>query len=311
MRKLMEVLRFRFAALTMVLALPAAVHGQFTYSTNNDAITITGYTSPGGAVTIPGTINGLPVTSIGGGAFLDNTNLTSVTIPDTVTNIGTHAFFNCSTLTNVTIPGNLTTIVDWVFAGCTNLARVTIPSSVIGIGENAFGDCGLASVRIPNSVTSIGNWAFYNCRCLTSVTIGNSVTGIGAGAFYDCVSLTSVYFQGDAPGLGLDVFHNSDGATVYYLPGTTGWGAALAGLPTVLWNPQMQTGNANFGVRTHQFGFSITGTSNLLVVVEASTDLADPTWYPLTTNTLTSGSAYFSDPQWTNYPARFYRLRWP
>ena len=37
----------------------------YTYTTNNGTITITGYTGPGGAVTIPGTINGLPVTSIG------------------------------------------------------------------------------------------------------------------------------------------------------------------------------------------------------------------------------------------------------
>jgi hypothetical protein len=47
------------------------------------------------------------------------------------------------------------------------------------------------------------------------------------------------------------------------------------------------------------------------VGVDACTNLANPTWSPLATTTLTSGSAYFSDPQWTNYPARFYRLRWP
>ena len=49
----------------------------------------------------------------------------------------------------------------------------------------------------------------------------------------------------------------------------------------------------------------------MVVVVEASTNLANPIWSPLATNTLTSGSSYFSDPQWTNYPGRFYRLRWP
>jgi hypothetical protein len=98
---------------------------------------------------------------------------------------------------------------------------------------------------------------------------------------------------------------------VYYLPGTTGWGQFFEDHPTALWNPQVQTSNASFGARTNQFGFTITGTSNIVVVVEASTDLTRPTWIPLATNTLTSGSAYFSDRQWTNYPARFYRLRWP
>ncbi len=45
--------------------------------------------------------------------------------------------------------------------------------------------------------------------------------------------------------------------------------------------------------------------------MEASASLTDPVWAPVATNTLTGGSAYFSDPEWTNYPARFYRLRSP
>ena len=85
----------------------------------------------------------------------------------------------------------------------------------------------------------------------------------------------------------------------------------LAVVRRVLWNPQVQTSDASFGVRTNQFGFTITGTSNLVIVVEACTNLANPIWSPVATNTLTGGSSYFSDPQWTNYPARFYRLRSP
>ena len=53
----------------LLLTLPAAVQAQYTYTTNNGTITITEYTGSGGAVTIPGTINGLPVISIGGSAF--------------------------------------------------------------------------------------------------------------------------------------------------------------------------------------------------------------------------------------------------
>ena len=64
-------------------------------------------------------------------------------------------------------------------------------------------------------------------------------------------------------------------------------------------------------MRTNGFGFTISWATNIPVVVEASTNLANPIWSPLATNTLTSGSSYFSDPQWTNYPARFYRLRSP
>jgi len=53
----------------------------------------------------------------------------------------------------------------------------------------------------------------------------------------------------------------------------------------------------------------LAGPPGALVVVESSPDLVH--WLPIQTNTLTSGQMYFSDPQWTNHPARFYRLRSP
>jgi tetratricopeptide (TPR) repeat protein len=40
-------------------------------------------------------------------------------------------------------------------------------------------------------------------------------------------------------------------------------------------------------------------------------NLANHTWYPVRTNTVNNGSIYFSDPQWTNYPNRIYRIRSP
>jgi hypothetical protein len=83
------------------------------------------------------------------------------------------------------------------------------------------------------------------------------------------------------------------------------------GLTAVLWNPQVQASGASFGVRTNRFGFNIIGTSGLVVVVEACTNLANPTWSPLQTNTLTGSPVYFSDPQWTNHARRFYGLGVP
>ena len=108
-----------------------------------------------------------------------------------------------------------------------------------------------------------------------------------------------------------NVFTDANNVTVYYLPGTTGWGPTFAFRPTALWKPQVQTSDASFGVRTNRFGFNIAWASDLVIVVEACTNLANPVWSPVGTNTLTGGSSYFSDAQWTNYPARFYRLRSP
>jgi hypothetical protein len=89
--------------------LPAAVQAQdYTFTINNGAITIRSYTGSGGAVVIPDTINGYPVTTIGyaafsGPMFYGCQSLTSVTIPDSVTNIVDYAFYLCTNLTSVTI----------------------------------------------------------------------------------------------------------------------------------------------------------------------------------------------------------------
>jgi hypothetical protein len=346
----------RLLPLLLLLTLPAAVQAQFNYTTNNGAITITGYTGHGGAVTIPDTINGLPVTAIGDSAFFDCTILTSVTIPNSVTNIGNDAFYSCTSLaslaignkvsnigyvafafctnlTSVTIPDSVTSIGEDVFSSCTSLTNVTIPDSVTYIGDSAFWECtSLTSVTIPESVTSIGNWVFGNCTSLISVTIPNTVSSIGSLAFYSCTSLASVtipdsvthigdiafyycnglngvYFQGNAPSLGSGVFDGDNNTTVYYLPGTTGWGPTFGDLQTVLWKPRVLTSDACLGVRTNRFGFNIIWAGGQVVVVEACTNLANLTWTPVETNTLTGDSYYFSDPRWTNYPSRFYRLR--
>lgn len=275
--------------LLLLLTQPAVAQAQFNHTTNNGAITITGYTGAGGAVAIPATINDLPVTGIGVSAFLDLDNLTSVTIPDSVTSIG-----------------------DYAFAFCASLASIAIPNSITDIREGTFSRCAsLGSVSIPNSVTNIGDDAFSYCASLTNLTIPDRVTNIGERAFYLCTNLTGVYFQGNAPSIGPEVFALADNATVYYLPGTTGWGTTFAGRPAVLWNPLAATSDASFGVRTNRFGFTITGASNLVIVVEAATNMAAPAWVAVGTNTLADGSSYFADPQWTNYPARFYRLRSP
>ena len=288
------------------------------------------------------------VSTIGLEAFAGCSSLTNVTLPNNLTRIGDGAFDSCASLSTITvgalnsaysssvdgvlfnksqttlvqypggkaggyaIPNGVTNVQDSAFAGCFRLTSLTIPSSVTSIGDYAFDGCtGLTNVAIPGSVASIGNSAFAGCTSLAGVAIPNGLTSIGNDAFGSCNNLVSVDFQGNAPGAGSDAFDGDNLAVLYYLPGATGWGPLFAERPTVLWNPQVQTSGASFGVRTNQFGFTITAASGLSVVVEASTNLANPTWLPLATNTLTGGSSYFSDPQWTNYPARFYRLRLP
>ena len=145
---------------------------------------------------------------------------------------------------------------------------------------------------------------------LASVTIGSGVTNILNSAFATCWRLSAVYFSGNAPAVDASAFEN-DTNIVYYLPGTTGWGLTFGGRPTALWLPQVQTSDASFGIRTNEFGFNIRWATGMTVLVEACTDLVNPAWDPVATNTLTGGTSYFSEPLWPNSPARFYRLRSP
>jgi hypothetical protein len=353
--------------------LPVVVENPYYYTTNAGAITILGLTQFVGDMTIPITINGLPVTCIADGAFAQNT-VTGVTIPGSVTSIGAGAFgacysltnanigngvtsigagaFNATALTTVAIPGSVTNIGQGAFEYCSTLTAITvdsqnafytsvdgvlfdksqmslveypggmagsyvIPDTVTNIDVQAFASCTkLTSVTIPGSVTSIGPNEFDGCSGLTSLIIPGSITNLGYQAFHADQSLTSIFFKGNAPTADLSVFASFyasgyDPVTVYYLPGTTGWSNTFAGPRAVQWNPGISTGDGSFGIQNGQFGFNITNTADLSVVVEVCTNLVSLVWVPLTTNTLVNGVFYFSESFQTNTSGRYYGLGLP
>jgi len=158
-------------------------HAQFNYVTNDGTITITKYTGAGGEVTIPGEIDGLPVTAIGDEAFAIS-DATRVTIPGSVTNIGISAFHYCTDLTAILVdPLNgfyssvdgvlfdepLTTLLQYPGGKSGSYA---IPEGVMAIAPGAFFQTAdLPEVRIPQSVTTVGDYAFASCGRLTAITV--------------------------------------------------------------------------------------------------------------------------------------------
>ena len=251
MKKVLKKLPLLVLALVLVLAIKdktyAATYGDLTYEVQDDGtIEITDCdTSVSGELTIPDTIEGKKVTSIGSGAFEWCSSLTNITIPNSVTSIGSGAFNGCSSLTNITIPNSVTSIGYGAFISCSSLTNINvekenssyssidgilfnktqtliikypgekkgtsyeIPNGVTSIGVFAFGNCSrLTNITIPDSVTSIGDEAFEFCSSLTNITIPNSVTIIGQYAFDGCSSLTGITIPNSVTSIGGRAFNN-------------------------------------------------------------------------------------------------------
>lgn len=182
------------------------------YEIVDGEITIIGCNeSATGKIVIPETIEGLPVTKIGQGAFHNCTSLISVTMEDGVESIGEYAFSGCNALETVAIPKSVKNIDYAAFQECENLKEVYINDIVAWCsiefeylysnplsygGAKLFIDKTLAvDIVIPDGVTRIGTGAFNSYSNLTSVTIPDSVASVGKYAFYNCENLQRVYID--------------------------------------------------------------------------------------------------------------------
>ena len=175
------------------------------------------------------------ITSIGQGAFSGCSNLSCISVPNSVTEIGDNAFENTDWYNNlddgVVYAGNIvykykgempkntsieikdgvTSISARTFINCENLVNIAIPNSVKYIGDGAFsGCCNLINITIPNSVTSIGVSAFYGCNGITMITIPDGVTSIGDYAFCDCINLASINVPDSIANVGACAFFGTE-----------------------------------------------------------------------------------------------------
>ena len=226
----------------------AAQSGDYTYSVTDGKVEITKYTGAGGVVTIPSTLAGFPVTSIGENAFQGCRGMTTISLPKGLTNIGFQAFNSCIGLTEINLPLGLTSIGSDAFSWCTGLTSINIPQGVTSIGGSAFYGCRkLTTINIPRGVTSIGSSAFSNCTSLvsitvesynsnyssidgmllnkagttliacpgglTSVSIPQGVTSIGDVAFSGCTKLTTINIPQGVTSIGRLAFRGCTGLT--------------------------------------------------------------------------------------------------
>lgn len=199
----------------------------FKIKETESGCTIEKYIGPKSAkeIVIPKEINGKHITEIGSWAFTGCTNLTSVTIPESISTIKFRAFQGCTGLTKVTIPKGVKKIendIYGVFEGCVNLTSIEVDSanenfeSVDGllINKNSASLCCCpegkkGSLTIPEGIKTIMKGAFHDCTGLTSVTIPKGVTEIGWGAFYGCTTLTHVSLPKTVTTIQMEAFTNT------------------------------------------------------------------------------------------------------
>lgn len=146
-------------------------------------------------VVIPKQINGMPVTSIGEGAFEGHTELTSVSVLGNVLKVGDSAFKGCTNLTKVKFSDSLQVIGESAFQDSTKLVDIDLGRSCLRkIGDRAFSGCtSLTRVAFLGCVAEVGNYTFSGCSSLTNISFPKSVKIIGRGAFAACISLTDLW----------------------------------------------------------------------------------------------------------------------
>ncbi len=218
--------------------------GNYLYTVMDGKATITGSTGlsdNSGGITIPSSLGGYPVISIGYSA-LSGCQMSGVSIPEGVMSIANLGFINCVKLASIVLPNSLVSIGVDAFKNCFPLNNVTIPNSVTTIGNSAFYQCtGLTTISLGKGLLSIGDGAFGNCGALNNITFPTFFTNLGDQSFYNCSALTGMCFRGNAPSLaGSHTFDGASNFTIYRLSNASGWPvvpSSWGSRPTALWCP--------------------------------------------------------------------------
>ena len=217
---------------------------ELAYKLNDDGkgYTVTGIGTYTSTDLVIDTYNGLPVTEIGLDAF-KGTNITSVTLGDSVTTVGNQAFSGCKSLASITIGTGVTNMGFFTFNGCSALTEVYYNGTIASWCNISFGDAGnpawlkaklnlknasggydaVTEIVIPDTVTEIKNYAFYGFDFVTSIVIPDTVTKIGKSAFYGCEGITSITIPSSVKEIEVGAFKGCSNLKSAVFQNTENW----------------------------------------------------------------------------------------
>ena len=160
------------------------------------------------------------------------TEITEITIPDSVRYIGAGAFKDCKKLKSIVLPSDLTSIEIDTFRECADLKTVDLPEGIKTIGSGAFLRCySLQKVILPSNLDSIGMNAFYECKGLTQITVSQNVTELSNGCFKLCENLTSIALPSGMKTIDVDAVYGCDKLDTVLFCGTEEqWQAVVIGI---------------------------------------------------------------------------------
>lgn len=205
---------------------------------DDDTAAIIGYNGTESVLTIPSKVTydnvSYTVTDIRENAFLDNTAIVDLTIPDTVIRIGTSAFKGCSSIVKLSIPIEINAVgsnTSPIFEGCNKIDVVTLTKGYVG--EGAYYWLGIdtsenfieyapwynsRTVIVDEGVRSIQQCTFYGCPNLVSLTLPSSLETIGAGAVACCPGLTHIDLPDELHSIGEMAFGENRNLTILDIP---------------------------------------------------------------------------------------------
>ena len=151
--------------------------------------------------------------------FYGNTNLTTVTLAESLTTLGSNAFESCKSLKTIKIPSGVTAIPENCFRKCSLMESVSLPEGLVEIGASAFSGCqNLESVTLPESLTTLGSNAFESCKSLKTIKIPSGVTAIPENCFRKCSLMESVSLPEGLVEIGASAFSGCQNLESVTLP---------------------------------------------------------------------------------------------